>query len=109
MARRSIPTPGTVFQAVPPVVRLQPWLAVSPKPINGDRHFEPAPMLWHRWDELADNVRFGVRRRFYGLVDAAGLDEDLARAYAIVRVVREATRHPANLTTFVALAKAIQD
>ena len=87
----------------------EPWLAVSPKPINGDRHFEPAPMLWHRWDELADNVRFGVRRRFYGLVDAAGLDEDLARAYTIVRVVREATRHPANLTTFVALAKAIQD
>lgn len=87
----------------------QPWLAVSPKPVNGDRHFEVAPMLWHRWDEVADNVRFGVQRRFFALVDAAGLDEGRARAYAIVRVVREATRDPINLTKYVALAKALQD
>ncbi len=87
----------------------EPWLAVSPKPINGDRHFEVAPMLWHRWEELADNVRVGVQRRFYTLVDAAGLDEDLARAHAVVRVVREATRDPGHLTAYVALAKAVQD
>ena len=87
----------------------EPWLAISPKPINGDRHYELAPMLWHRWDELADNIRFGVQRRFYALVDAAGLDEDRARAHVIVRVVREATRHSDNLTRYVALAKAVQD
>lgn len=87
----------------------EPWLAISPKPINGDRHHELAPMLWHRWDELADNVRFGVRRRFYALVDAADLDEDRARAHVIVRVVREATRDSDNLTRYVALAKAVQD
>ena len=77
--------------------------------INGDPSYEIAPMLWHRWHELADNVRFGVQRRFYALVDAAGFDEDRARAYVIVRVVREATQDPTNLTTYVALAKAAQD
>jgi streptomycin 6-kinase len=87
----------------------EPWLAISPKPINGDPHFELAPMLWQRWDELADNVRFGVQRRFYALVDAAGFDDDRARGYVIVRVVRQATQDPGNLTRYVALAKAVQD
>jgi streptomycin 6-kinase len=86
-----------------------PWLAIAPAPINGDPHFEPAPMLWHRWDELSGNVRGGVQRRFYALVDAAGLDEDVARAYALVRVVRQATIDSARLTTYVAVVKALQD
>jgi len=53
-----------------------------------------------------------LRRRFYTLVDAAGLDEDRARATVVVRVIREATRElskPAGLTKYVALAKAVQD
>jgi streptomycin 6-kinase len=87
----------------------EPWLAISPKPLNGDPQFELAPMLWHRWDELADSVRFGVQRRFYALVDAAGFDEDRARGYVLVRVVRQATLDPDNLTRYVALAKAVQD
>lgn len=87
----------------------EPWLAISPQSVNGDPSYEIAPMLWNRWDHVADNVRFGVQRRFYALLDAAGFDEDRARAYVIVRVVREATQDPANLTTYVALAKAAQD
>jgi streptomycin 6-kinase len=87
----------------------EPWLAISPQPINGDPSYEVAPMLWHRWNELADHVRFGVQRRFYALVDAAGFDEHRARAYAVIRVVRAATQDPANLTMYVALAKAVQD
>jgi streptomycin 6-kinase len=86
-----------------------PWLAISPQPVNGDRHYEVAPMLWHRWPEIAGIVRIGVQRRFYALVDAAGLDEDRARSYVIARVVREATRDGADLTKYVALAKAVQD
>jgi streptomycin 6-kinase len=66
-------------------------------------------MLWNRWDELSGQIRDGVRRRFYTLVDAAGFDEDRARAWIVVRVVREATRDPARLTKYVALAKAVQD
>jgi streptomycin 6-kinase len=90
----------------------EPWLAIAPKPMNGDSHYELAPMLWSRWDELTGNVRDGVRRRFYWLVDAAGLDEERARAWVVVRVVREAIRdlaNPTSLTKYVSLAKAVQD
>ncbi|KWX67230.1 aminoglycoside phosphotransferase family protein [Mycobacterium sp. NAZ190054] len=95
----------------------EPWLAISPQPVNGDPHYEVAPMLWHRWDELAHDVRDGVRRRFYAVVDAAGLDEDRARAWTLIRVVCTATRElmadrpPAadSSTRYVAVAKAVQD
>jgi streptomycin 6-kinase len=86
----------------------EPWLAIAPRPMNGDPHYEVAPMLWHRWDELTGNIRDGVRRRFYTLVDATNLDEERARAWVIVRVVRQATRDHTNLTKYVALAKAVQ-
>src|SRR5205823_14634798 len=65
----------------------EPWLVIAPKPMNGDPHYELAPMLWGRLDELTGNIRDGVRRRFYALVDAAGLDEERARAWVVVRVV----------------------
>ena len=86
----------------------EPWLAIAPRPTNGDPHYEVAPMLWNRWDELGGQIRDGVRRRFYTLIDAAGFDEERARAWIVVRVVREATRDPAGLTKYVALAKAVQ-
>ena len=95
----------------------EPWLTVGPRPMNGDPHYELAPMLLHRWDELDGHVRDGVRLRFHALVDGAGLDEERARAWVIVRVVHEATRElssahhaeTAKLTQYVALAKAVQD
>lgn len=87
----------------------EPWLAIAPRPVNGDPHFEVAPMLWHRWDELRGQIRSGVQRRFYALIDAAQFDEDRARAWVVVRVVRQAIRDPARLTTYVALAKAVQN
>ncbi len=69
------------------------WRAIDPKPMAGDAHYEPAPMLWNRWEELAaapGGVRRGVRRRFHGLVDAGGLDEARARAWVLVRLVLNA-------------------
>lgn len=95
----------------------EPWLAIGPKPLNGDPHFEIAPMLWHRWDELEGYVRGGIRTRLHALVEAAGFDEARARAWVLVRVVHEAVRAlesqstsgPAQLTKYVALAKAVQD
>ena len=59
----------------------EPWLAIDPKPVNGDPHYEVAPLLWNRWDEVlaASSVRSAVRRRFEAVVDAAGLDEVRAR------------------------------
>lgn len=95
----------------------QRWLAIDPKPFDGDPHYELAPMLWNRWDELAGYVREGVRRRFYAVVDAAGFDPDRARAWVIVRMMHNAmwelTERPEPdhqwLTTCVAIAKAVQD
>jgi streptomycin 6-kinase len=95
----------------------EPWLVIAPRPRNGDRHYELAPMLWHRWDDLAGNIRDGVRYRFSTLVDAAGLDEDLARAWTLIRVVHDWTRElvdgqaprAAASTRYAAIAKAVQD
>lgn len=97
--------------------RREPWLVIDPKPVNGDPHYEIAPMLWNRFDELAGDVRDGVRRRFYTLVDAAGFDEHRARAWVVVRMVLGAMwaledgprAEPGWLTTCIAVAKAVQD
>jgi streptomycin 6-kinase len=95
-----------------------PWLVIDPKPTSGDPHYEVAPLLWNRWDELHGNVRDGVRRRFHTTVDAAGLDEDRARDWVVVRMVHnamweigdhsEAPDHD-YLTRCVTIAKAVQD
>ncbi len=67
----------------------EPWLVIDPKPMSGDAHYEPAPMLWNRWEEAVatGNVRDAVRRRFHTLVDSAGLDESHARDWVVVRSV----------------------
>jgi streptomycin 6-kinase len=104
----------------------EPWLAIDPKPMDGDPHYEPAPLLWNRWDELAvgQSVRDGLRRRFHTVVDAAGLDEHRARDWAVVRMVlnahwavQDAERAGRDLdagerewiTRCIAIAKAVQD
>lgn len=95
----------------------EPWLAIDPKPVNGDPHYEIAPMLWNRWEELGGDVREGVRRRFHTLVDAAGFDEDRGRAWVVVRMVHNAMwalqdgprADPGWLTTCISVAKAVQD
>jgi streptomycin 6-kinase len=89
------------------------WLAIDPKPMNGDRHFEVAPMLWNRFEELAGDFRAGLLRRFETLVDAGGLDEDRARAWVVVREVLNASWAAADgddegVTTAVTIAKAVQ-
>ena len=99
-----------------------PWLAIDPKPMSGDPHYELAPMLWNRFDELAGDVRDGVRRRFHALVDHAGLDEHRARDWVVVRMLNNATWHLQDapevqpmtpiedyLTMCIAVAKAVQD
>lgn len=105
------------------------WLAIDPKPMAGDPHYEPAPMLWNRMDELTGplavgSVRDGLRRRFHALVDAGGLDEARARDWVVVRMVvnaswtvqdaRDAGRSLAAdeqdwITRCIAITKAVQD
>ena len=105
------------------------WLAIDPKPMSGDSHYEPAPMLWNRMEELGGpgavgSVRDGLRRRFHALVDAAGLDEARARDWVVVRMVlnagwtvQDARRAGRRLTgdeqdwvtRCIAIIKAVQD
>lgn len=100
----------------------EPWLVIDPKPLSGDPHYELAPMLWNRYDELAGRVREGVRSRFHTLVDVAGLDEDRARDWVIVRMMANAASTLAEageggpdageceeLTVCVSVAKAVQE
>jgi streptomycin 6-kinase len=104
----------------------EPWLAIDPKPVSGDPHYELAPMLWNRWDEVlaADSARDAVRRRFHSLVDAAGYDEGRARDWVVVRMVHNAfwaieDAHRAGrsltsqdrewITTALTILKAVQD
>jgi streptomycin 6-kinase len=101
-----------------------PWLVIDPKPMSGDPHYELAPMLWNRYDELAGDLREGLRRRFHTLVDHAGLDEARARDWVVVRMVlnanwsvQDAQRARRDLdaeerewiTRCIAISKAVQD
>ena len=100
----------------------QAWLAIDPKPMNGDPHYELAPMLWNRFEELDGDVRNGVRARFHALVDHAGLDEHRARDWVVVRMLNNAclrlqdppgterlTPTDEYLTMCIAIAKAVRD
>ncbi|MFE3998672.1 aminoglycoside phosphotransferase family protein [Nocardioides sp. YIM B13467] len=98
------------------------WLVIDPKPLSGDPHYELAPMLWNRFEEYAGRIRDGVRMRFFALVDAAELDEDRARAWAVLRLVVnvkdevEDNHAPDKagpdkewITAMISVAKAVQD
>ncbi|MCY7401004.1 MAG: aminoglycoside phosphotransferase family protein [Nocardioides sp.] len=103
------------------------WVAIDPKPMSGDPHYEPAPMLWNRMEELeasSESVRDGLRRRFHALVDVAGLDEARARDWVVVRMVvnagwsvQDARRAGRGLTSderdwitrCIAITKAVQN
>lgn len=93
------------------------WLAIDPKPLSGDPHYELAPMLWNRFEEYAGRVRAGVRDRFLALVDGAGLDEERARDWVIVRmlvnvkdeVAGDAVPDRDRVTAMLSIAKAVQE
>ena len=96
----------------------EPWLVISPAPLSGDPHFEPAPALSSRWDEVvaSGDVRGVVRRRFHTIVDTAGLDETRARDWAVLRMVLAAVEelgrdepNPAAVTRSITIAKAVQE
>lgn len=102
----------------------EPWLMIDPKPMSGDPHYEVAPLLWNRWDEVvaSGDVRGAVRRRFHTVVDAAGLDEARARDWVVVRemhnalwCIQDAAGCPLDgedrewITRSVTIAKAVQD
>ena len=93
----------------------RPWLVIDPKPLSGDPHCELAPMLWNRWREVEEGagaLRWTMRERFDVLVDTAGLDEDRARAWAVLRLVMyarwsAAQRDADEVTAMLRIIKAV--
>jgi len=93
----------------------QPWLAIDPKPLAADPAFAVTPALWNRWDEAvhSGDLRRHLRRRLSIICDAAGLDEERARSWSIVREVQMALwaardDDGGELTKAVAIIKAMQ-
>ncbi|WP_248489239.1 aminoglycoside phosphotransferase family protein [Tsukamurella sp. PLM1] len=68
----------------------EPWLVIDPQPMSGDPHYEVAPLLWNRWEEMDGYLRESIQRRFFTVVEAAGFDEDRARDWVTVRMVLNA-------------------
>ncbi len=68
----------------------EPWLVIDPQPLSGDPHYEVAPLLWNRWDEMSGYLRESIRRRFFTVVEAAGLDDRRARDWVVVRMILNA-------------------
>lgn len=100
----------------------EPWLAIDPKPLSGDPHWEIAPLLRNRWGEAVatGDLRGALRRRLWIACEVAGLDEDRARHLALVRVMVDARWEVTDaaqagvepdrawLTRQVTIAKAVQ-
>lgn len=96
----------------------RPWLAIDPKPVNGEWEFAVAPALWNRWDEAlrADTVRAHLRTRLSVICESGGLDEDRARDWSFVRLVLNAlwdshvdVPDQDALSRYITAAKAMQD
>lgn len=64
-----------------------PWLAIDPKPLAGPSAYELHPLLRNRIEEMGTGsaLRWSVRRRLEVTCEAAGLDEELARLWCLVR------------------------
>jgi streptomycin 6-kinase len=94
----------------------EPWLAIDPQPRAGHPGWELHAVLRNRRDELGTGaaLRWSVRRRTEVLCDAAGIDEELARWWTVVRCSIECVwaldDDNADEVSFnIALAKALDD
>nr|MDQ3822986.1 aminoglycoside phosphotransferase family protein [Actinomycetota bacterium] len=67
----------------------EPWLAIDPKPLVGEREFDAASLLRDRHDRLlADpNPRAHLRGRVDFLAGELGLDRDRVRGWGLVHAL----------------------
>lgn len=63
----------------------EPWLAIDPKVVAGDLEYGVAQLLWRRLEEM--EAQGGLAYHFDALIEAAGLDRGLSRAWTLVRCV----------------------
>lgn len=91
------------------------WRAIDPKPMAADPAFAVWPAVHNRWAEaLEHDLAWQLRCRLGWVADAAGIDEDRARAWALIRTVADARRLLAEpgasdlLSQGIRLLKALQ-
>jgi streptomycin 6-kinase len=92
------------------------WVAIDPKPVAGHPGFDVFPVLRNRVGEMGTGAafRWSVRHRLSLVAGAAGIDEEEARAWSLLRAgveVSWATEvpDPEELSTCIALTKALDD
>ncbi len=83
--------------------------------LAADPAFAVTPALWNRWEEAVSggDLRQHLRRRLTIICDSAGVDEERARAWSIVREVQMALwavedDDADELTKAIAIIKAMQ-
>jgi streptomycin 6-kinase len=65
----------------------QPWLAIDPKGVAGEKAYEPSPMIYNplgEWHGHVDGPRL-VRRRVDVIVEHTGLDRQRVLGWAVVQ------------------------
>ena len=94
----------------------EPWLAIDPQPRAGHPGWDLHAVLRNRREELGTGaaLRWSARHRTEVLCDAAGMDEELARHWTIVRCAIECVwalddDNPDEVSFNIALAKALDD
>lgn len=91
-----------------------PWLAIDPKPMAGHPGYELQPVLRNRVEEMGTGsaLRWSLRRRVEIVCEAAGIDEDTARAWTIVHATLDAAgtgQDDAARSLAIAIVKAMND
>ena len=94
----------------------EPWLAIDPQPRAGHPGWDLHAVLRNRRDELGTGaaLRWSARHRTEVLCDAAGMDEEVARRWTIVRCAIECVwalddGNADEVSFNIALAKALDD
>ena len=94
----------------------EPWLAIDPQPRAGSPGWDLHAVLRNRREELGTGaaLRWSVRHRTEVLCEAAGIDEEVARRWTVVRCAIECVwaldDDNADEVSFnIALAKALDD
>ena len=94
----------------------EPWLAIDPQPRAGHPGWDLHAVLRNRRDELGTGaaLRWSARHRAEVLCDAAGMDEEVARRWTIVRCAIECVwglddGNADEVSFNIALAKALDD